>query len=360
MTSLVPAQSYLLLHVPDKTPNKAEIFLASSLNDWNPKDPLYRLQRLSATKYLLSIDYEGKLEGKFTRGNWDKVETDSVGHNLPNRKLKFKKGDTLTVHITAWQDRLKVATKHTFSPQVSIMDSAFYMPQLDRYRRVWVYLPPDYQTSGERFPVLYMHDGQNIFDALISYSGEWEVDETLDRTGIRMIVVGIDNGGERRMTEYGPQDHSRFGKAEGDAYLDFLVQTLKPHIDSTYPTLPDRQHTGLMGSSMGGLITYYAALKHPGTFGRLGVFSPSFWHSPSLFDQTKQELAPKTFDRMYFLIGKKEGGKMVRDTQRMQQLVEKVAPSHQVKGKIVADGIHNESFWAGEFEEAIRWLFELE
>ncbi|MCX7883415.1 MAG: alpha/beta hydrolase-fold protein, partial [Brevinematales bacterium] len=154
-----------------------------------------------------------------------------------------------------------------------------WSPHLQNARDVLVYLPPSYHREPERrYPVLYMHDGQNLFDAHTSFVGEWQVDETLEalsQEGIEAIVVGVFNGGEQRRIEYNPFP-SRFGIGKGEAYMRFLVETLKPRIDADFRTLPDRGHTGIIGSSMGGLISLYAFFSFADTFGLAGVMSPAF------------------------------------------------------------------------------------
>src|SRR5215207_9909231 len=130
----------------------------------------------------------------------------------------------------------------TTSKNVWIIDTAFYMPQLGRYRRVWLYLPEEYRHTRKHYPVLYMHDGQNLFEEWSSFSGEGGVDETLDALKGKCIVVAIDNGGERRMSEYSFDD-TEHGHAEGRQYIDFIVHTLKPYIDITYRTLESRDNT---------------------------------------------------------------------------------------------------------------------
>ena len=137
---------------------------------------------------------------------------------------------------------------------IHVIDS-FYMPQLDRYRNVWVYLPPDYNNSEKRFPVLYMHDGQNLFEDSTSFVGEWRVDETLDslqKAGGQVgIVIGIENDGRYRMDEYMPNVHPKYGGGEGAKYVSFIAETLKPYVDSVYKTKSDAAFTGIGGSSFG-------------------------------------------------------------------------------------------------------------
>ena len=136
-----------------------------------------------------------------------------------------------------------------------------------------------------------MHDGQNVFDKATSYSGEWEVDETLNTLhyayNLDVIVVAIDNSDER-MQEYTAWTHERYGAPKGKEYVEFIAKTLKPAIDQKYRTKKDAQNTAIMGSSMGGLISHYAAFAHPDVFGKAGVFSPSFWYAKDCYEFTKK------------------------------------------------------------------------
>ncbi|HEX8275703.1 MAG TPA: alpha/beta hydrolase-fold protein [Longimicrobiaceae bacterium] len=257
---------------------------------------------------------------------------------------------------------------HTASPSVSVLDTAFAMPQLGRTRRVWIYLPPGYAASRARYPVIYMQDGQNVFDAATSYAGEWGVDEALDSLRAAgdpgAIVVAVDNGQQLRIAEYSPWKHPQHGGGEGDAYADFLALTLKPWIDRRFRTRPDRESTAVMGSSMGGLISLHAALRHPRTFGRVGVFSPSLWFSPAVYAAASGARRLRERPRIYFVSGGREGppedpGIVVRDQQRMVDTL--AAAGFRVGSDVLAaapaDGQHSEWFWRREFPAAYRWLF---
>ncbi len=244
---------------------------------------------------------------------------------------------------------------------VHIMDTAFFMPQLDRFRRIWIYLPVDYTGTDRHYPVLYMQDGQNLFDAATAAYGEWRVDETLDSLEKKnlpgVIVVGIDNGQGTRLNEYNPYDNAKYGKAEGNAYVDFLVKTLKPFIDSHYRTLPQSGNTAIAGSSMGGLISFYAALKYPQVFGKAGIFSPSFWIAPQLYDAVKNSSNMKN-SLICFIAGGMESDSMVPDMQRMYDLLlQKGIPAANMKITVVPDGEHSESYWREEFPNVYLWLF---
>lgn len=258
-------------------------------------------------------------------------------------------------------DTAAPAKASTALPGVSLLPEALAMPGLDRKRQVRLYLPPGYASSGKRYPVLYMHDGQNLFDNATAYAGEWKVDETLDALSkegkLELIVVGIDNGGDKRMTELNAWDNPRFGAGEGREYTDFIVKTLKPLVDAGYRTLPGRAHTAIMGSSMGGLASHYAIARYPQVFGKAGVFSPAYWTAAPAFEFMAQRPLPKD-TRVYLLMGGKEGETMVPDVERMAQVVRASGhPARNTVLKIVPEAEHNEAFWAGELREALLWMF---
>ena len=251
----------------------------------------------------------------------------------------------------------------TAAANVKILAADFEIPQLKRKRRIWVYLPLDYAQTQKRYPVLYMQDGQNLFDAKTSYAGEWKVDETLNAlAGAQKracIVIGIDNGSEKRMTEYAPWDHPRFGKQEGVAYTKFMVETLKPYIDNNFRTLKGPESTAVMGSSMGGLIAFYAALEYPQVFGRAGVFSPSFWHAEAAFEFAKTKAPQAKKLKMYMFTGGQEGkAEMIAPMQRMTKILREAGFSkRRLYSAVPENGQHNEAFWAREFSGAYTWLF---
>lgn len=267
--------------------------------------------------------------------------------------------DTIKVEPNNWS-KGKVPNS-TASKNVKLFYKAMHLPQLKRKRRIWVYLPPNYEKSKENYPVLYMQDGQNLFDDATAFAGEWGVDETLDKLAIekklKMIVVGIDNGSKHRMDEYSPWKNM-YGGGKGDAYLKFIVETLKPKIDSSFRTKPKRKHTAIMGSSMGGLISYYGALKYSKTFGKVGVFSPSFWFSDEVVVFTKKK-SKNTKVKAYFLMGSEEGESAIKAMDKVITTMKKSGyKKKNFTTKIVSGAKHNEALWKNEFEEAILWLFK--
>lgn len=248
----------------------------------------------------------------------------------------------------------------TALPGVSLLGE-LEMPALQRKRQIRVYLPPGYANSGKRYPVLYMHDGQNLFDEATAYAGEWKVDETLDalaREGkLELIVVGIDNGQEKRMSELNAWDSKRFGAGEGKQYTDFIVKVLKPYVDGKYRTLPGREHTAIMGSSMGGLASHYALVQYPEVFSKAGVFSPAYWTAEPVYKFVTGKPTPKDA-RLYFLMGEKEGPEMVSGVKKMAKVVGGTGhPAANSVLRIVPGAEHNEKFWAGELREALLWMY---
>ncbi|HEX4956899.1 MAG TPA: alpha/beta hydrolase-fold protein [Lacibacter sp.] len=334
------------------------LYIAGSFNNWNPSLPLYRFINDSTGKEYLELKNvpQGIFEYKVTRGSWQSSESTAAGTALTNRIIKINRDTVVAISIAGWVDdfpsRPPVTTK---SKNVFLVDSAFFIPQLERTRRIWIYLPETYATTQKRFPVIYMQDGQNLFDVLTAPYGEWGVDEMMDtvRTGKQCIIVGIDHGGPTRLTEYNPYT-SRFGKGEGDAYVEFIVQRLKPYIDSVFRTKPQREFTSIAGSSMGGLISFYAALKYPEVFGGAGVFSPSFWLTPDL----KQNISSnnsKYKPAFYFVCGELESESMITDMKDIAAAVIK-SGNRKVFIKTVTEGRHNEQFWKNEMYECLLWL----
>lgn len=232
------------------------------------------------------------------------------------------------------------------------------MPYLALDRNVWIYLPPSYEKSSKRYPVIYMQDGQNLFDTKTSAYGEWGVDELLDSLSKtkkgECIVLGIEHSGANRSTEYNPFD-SKFGKGTGDDYIDFIANTLKPYMDKKYRTLSEVKYTTIAGSSMGGLIAMYAIAKYPKVFGNAGVFSPSFWIAPKMYDFVNHQKLKNS--RIYFVAGAHESEDMANDMEKMYQLLlENGLPSSKMKLVIKEDGKHSEWFWHQEFTPFIDWL----
>lgn len=264
----------------------------------------------------------------------------------------------LTCAMPVW-----AAGPSTALPSVQVLPEPLAMPGLGRSRTLRLCLPPSYGSEPQRrYPVIYMHDGQNLFDAATGFAGEWGVDETMvqlaAQTGFEALIVGIDNGGDKRNTEMAPYDHDRLGKAEGRPYLDFITNTVKPFVDAHWRTRPGREDTALIGSSLGGLISHAAMLWHGEVFGRYGLFSPSYWAAPQLFDDTVQARLPAG-TQVHLYCGGDEGGSMAGQTRQMHRRLSRQLPPEQLSLHIAQEAQHNEAAWRAELPGALRALFRL-
>lgn len=361
--SLHAQVTFVVTNLPANTPAGDYLYIAGNFTGWNPGAAEYRMQKNEQQQWSITLPAQAEgtvYQFKFTRGSWETVEKGAGGEEIANRNFVFGNGSTQEVSILRWADDGGGASS-TAAANVSVMDENFYMPQLNRSRTIRIFLPPGYETSGLNYPVFYMHDGQNLFDVLTAYAGEWEVDETLNRLaslGHQVpIVVGIDNGGAHRIAEYTPWRNPDYGGGDGEAYASFLVETLKPYIDQHYRTLPDRNNTAIGGSSLGGLISCYAALQYQQVFSKAAVFSPSYWYSDSVWAFAHNH--PKTAEmKIYQLCGTLEGAGTVEDMMRMSDtLTASGFGETDLHNKIVAGGQHNEALWRSNFEDAFLWLF---
>jgi len=339
--------------------SKRHLFLAGSFNSWNAADSAWQLQPAGGGIYLLQKEMpKGNYQFKITSGSWPSVECTAEGKPIGNRNLTITKDTAITLNVAGWQDDFAVAEKkHTASAQVHIISDKFEMPQLGRQRRIWIYIPADYASSQRKYPVIYMHDGQNLFDAFTSGYGEWGIDEILDKLpdGKQSIVIGIDHGGDYRITEYDPYD-SKYGKGRGSDYVEFLVKTLKPYIDQHYRVKTDASHTTIAGSSMGGLISMYAALKYPEVFGNAGIFSPAFWIAPEIYIYAQKVKLPGS-SRFYFVCGDAESDSMVMALKKMAGIIRLKVKSNLNAPVVIIQGAgHNEKQWNGDFPGFYDWL----
>jgi predicted alpha/beta superfamily hydrolase len=224
-----------------------------------------------------------------------------------------------------------------------------YSPRLDNQRDVFAYLPPSYHNGERRYPVIYMHDGQNLFDEVTSFAEEWGVDnnmEALGEIGLEAIVIGISNAGDERLDEYSPFEDNQGRGGKGDRYLDFITETLKPAIDEDFRTLPDRDHTAIVGSSMGGLISLYAFFRRGDVFGRVGALSPALWFADrAIFDFIDR--APRVDGRIYLDVGTLEGARTLGDVRQMRNLL--IHKGYELDRDLLyvedEEGQHSERHW---------------
>ena len=258
----------------------------------------------------------------------------------------------------------------------TVSGSVLVWPRLDGVpgipgREIVVYLPPSLaaaKAGARRYPVLYFHDGQNVFDDRASFAGEWHADETLEQLageGIEAIAVAVANDGNARMDEYNPWRSATNWKGEpgrivggkGDAYLDWLVGSVKPLIDRSFPTLAEREATGIVGSSMGGLISLYALFVQRAVFGLAGVMSPSVrWNDFAVVRLIEEAPLPPT--RIHLDMGGREWRGMVPDARRVRDALlargwQLGRDLHYVEEPYAR---HNEGAWARRLPDALRFL----
>lgn len=342
------------------TKENEAIYLSGNFNNWNPQDENYKLKPFGGTRKSIVLKEipAGSYAFKFTRGE-NKYECASDGRDIPDRMLEVNEDISKEYTIAGWKDNYPERPKtYSASPQVRIIDTAFYIPQLNRTRRIWIYLPKNYASVGKAYPVLYMQDGQNLFNNKTAFSSEWGIDECLDTLQVKLekecIVVGIDNGGNKRMNEYNPYDHVQFGKGEGKAYIEFIATTLKPFIDAKYRTRKGVNYTYIAGSSMGGLVSWYAMIQYPLIFGGAGIFSPSFWVSPMVFVDAAQFKTVGT-PKFYFYVGALEGPTMVADMKKVVSIFQTKSPM-VTRSVVNPIGQHKESDWSAEFAHFYKWM----
>ncbi len=351
--------------IPANTPANATIYVAGTFNSWNPQSAMHALQPDGLGAYQIVIpEGSGTASYKFTRGAWASVEGNASGGFLPDRSFTFTGSpQTLNLTVLSWED-LGGNNPSTAASNVQILDNNFSMPQLNSTRRIWLYLPPDYYTSTKTYPVLYMQDGQNLFDNATSFAGEWQVDETLNilfnAGDYGAIVVGIDNGGGARLDEYSPWFNTQYNEGgEGGDYMLFLSETLKPYIDANFRTKPEAPYTALIGSSMGALISVYGACTFANQFEKVGVFSPAFWFAgDNLNDYIVNNVSGIENLRLYFVCGQNESSTMVPNMNTVKNnLISKGVATSNTLTLVDPLGTHSESFWRAKFGAAYQWLF---
>jgi predicted alpha/beta superfamily hydrolase len=360
--------------VPPDTPAEADIYLAGnhpSLGEWKPAG--VKLSRTPDGLYttVLRLPEGTALEYKVTRGSWETVEKTTSGGEVANRTLTVgKKAQTVTVTVARWADQSSPPVQRTLMGNIRYLRgvSSRFLP---RKRDLIVWLPPDYnENPRRRYPVLYMHDGQNLMDTATSHSGEWRVDETAEQlvqTGQvePLIIVGIYNT-EDRFAEYtqvkDTGEYAHLGGGNADAYGRFLVEELKPMIDRTFRTRPGPQDTGLAGSSLGGLVTMHLGLKYPQVFRRLGVVSPSvFWANKDIVGRVKA-LKRKPPLRVWVDIGTEESKGSQETVEDTRLLRDALVAEGWVVGKDlqyleVAGANHSEGAWAERFDDVLKYLY---
>jgi predicted alpha/beta superfamily hydrolase len=351
-----------------------EVFLSGNveqLGEWRPNG--LKLNRTDENVYFaeLSIPVGSRVLYKATRGSWQTVEKDSAGKDIANREFvaaTSENGDPLKISIVVqrWGTPSPLKSSVTGTLKLHKQIASQY---LTRSRNVSVWLPPDYEESDQRYPVLYLQDGQNLFDeSTAAFGVEWRADESamelIKKQDIpNLIIVGIWNTADR-MDEYTLTKDEQLGQGgRGLDYVRFIVDELKPLIDRTYRTKPDRESTSIGGSSLGGLIAMHACLEEPEVFGNCLAFSPSLgWDQERLLQSLQSGTKWPANIRLWLSMGTREG----RNSESQKQNVTRAQRLHQLLSQETtnikaampfqefSDASHDEKSWAEQFPIALK------
>lgn len=363
--------SLVVVALPTGAPSLTVPHVAGSFNGWTHE----AMQPSVFGSWRLDIPLvaTGSVAYKFTAGNWESEEIEFRGPGN-DRRLDWNGDARVVAHVVrgfAGQPRAAGST----SGEIRVVTD-FEIPQFGRTTTLRVYLPPDYGATERRYPVLYMHDAQNLFDTASSGFGvEWQVDEALQRLFFEgavggLIVVGVDNGPERAC-DFSPWPNATGceGRAgRGDAYATFFVDTLKPWVDETFRTLASRESTWIAGSSRGGMAAFYIGMKHQEVFSRIGAFSPTMLET--VLQESMSDFVAEQ--------GRRRPMRIHLDYGTAEQVLGYDAPTliagldlvydalvdagfsedDEVRRVIVPGAIHNEADWAARFPGTLEWLAE--
>jgi predicted alpha/beta superfamily hydrolase len=378
---------------PADTPANATLYLAGNLDavgGWQADAKAFKRGDDGTYSLTLNLPRGDTLEYKITRGSWETVEKSDAGEEIDNRKIGLDYDKTEKITVARWADQsapVKPGAPAPATPAVNTSAKSssrngvtgdvryherFHSDILHNDRRIIVWLPPTYgDDPTARFPVLYLQDGQNCFDPATSYAGEWHADEIADRL-IRdgkikpIIMVAVANMGSERMNEYAPtRDAVQNRGGQGEKYAQFLITEVKPFIDRTYRTMPDRASTAVGGSSLGGLISLYLGFKHGDVFGEVAAVSPSLqWNDRKLLKEIEADPSKLKDERIWIDIGTAEGsaeetGANVANARALAHALthDGEMDANSVKYLEVPGGQHNEAAWSARFDQVLMFLF---
>lgn len=259
-------------------------------------------------------------------------------------------------------------TQDELSPSRLRVHSGFRSRFLPSERDVTVYLPPGYGEGEYRdYPVLYMHDGQNLFGPSSPTRSDhsWRLAETADQSikagEIKpLIIVGVANAGERRLAEYTPTIDWELGGGEADKYGLMLIRELLPFVESTYAVSRGPANTGMAGSSLGGLVTIFLGLKYPDTFGRLAALSPAiWWNHRAILNLVNDAPQHRARPRIWLDIGESEGRRAVADADLLDRKFRARgwSPGIDLSYLRISGATHDETAWAKRVRPMLRFLF---
>ncbi len=348
----------IALSTPDHSGDP--ICIAGNFNNWNEHQ--YQMNEISKGKYFLNLQIPRTtpqpIEYKFLKSRWNNVELDEYGGQTANRII----GDVqepIKAWVPRWRHNGQICNEE-FQPIIEFHHD-FVLPKSRKNRRVSVLLPYDYYRTNKEYPVLYLMDGQNLFEEGAPF-GSWEINKKMavlaEKNMHEVIIVCIDHAGKKRIEEYTFPSHKN-EKGRGNLFLNWLLNKLMPFINKRYRTLQDVTNTGIGGSSLGGLISLMAGITHPDVFGKLMILSPSLW---KIIDQIYQRLIylPLVSHNQYIYLysGQKEASNMTGFLRDFYQQLFKIYPANdRIHLSINEIGEHAERFWGKEFPFALKYLF---
>jgi predicted alpha/beta superfamily hydrolase len=370
----------IVVQPPADTPADATLYIAGnhqSIGPWVPDRHALKRADDGTWRTTLDLPDQYELEFKITQGSWATVEKSAEGADIANRLAVAKDGLILTIHMAAWgakQGNGHRPIESSLTGNIKLI-RGFRSKVLGNERNLIVYLPEAYDREpNRRFPVLYMHDGQNLFDRATSAFGtEWGADETAQLL-IRenkvepLIIVGIYTEANRiaELTDAFSKKHGDGGKAR--LFARFLVEELKPFIDRTYRTKPDRANTGVGGSSLGGLMSLFLVESYPDVYSRCAAVSPALlWSDGALIQRWRRDRAclPRTRTKFWVDVGSNEAVQdMPAETylNSVRSLVEVFKEAGLTEGQdyrfVVKEGAeHNEAAWQERFPAILEFLY---
>lgn len=351
------------VYPPEKVSKDYKIFIVGNrpeLGNWNPGKVALSKNQNGFFEIAIDFTQNTKIEYKITRGSWDKEAIYEDGIVPENSKLHIFKDQNITIHVKNWRDMVFIDSGG-ITGEIKY-HKKFESSKLEKTRDVAVLLPKSYnKNQSKHYPVLYMHDGQNCFNPSTSFTGiDWQVDEVIDslsRQGkMQEILAVFINNTDNRMKEYSDL-------SEGKAYIDFVVHELKPFIDQNYRTLPERENTAIMGSSLGGLVSFLFPLYYPEIVGKAGCLSISLWNNiNNRYAELLSKLKTKDF-QLYFDSGNEL--QRLNYKTKFYELKKLVLSQGFYEGKNVLfrtypNHDHNEKSWAKRIHVPLFFFFGVE
>lgn len=376
------------------------IYFASSINGWNPADPNFVLSPRSDTRWQIVIDKipaNTTIAFKVTMGGWDREELDDAGNSIDNRSLprvdrsKLAPGERPVIEIKVPQFRVPAPLADVVRQsgpyrrlevtgdvrRLPVQGGAREAEAMTRDLLVW--LPPGYdapENTGRRYPVLYLMDGQNIFEALPGLPGEWGADETateLIEAGeiTPLIIVGVPHAGQHRLTEYLPFGSIQGNEGQGPEFVAWMLREVMPRVERAFRVASGPENTGIGGASLGGAISLYAATQHPDVFGRVIVESLPLLPDNGNAARSYLDSVSVWPGKVFVGMGGREVSNNERDAERnamyrawAEELDARLAAAglgaDARRLRIDSDANHNELAWAARFPEAVKFLFPAE